>query len=209
MQERMKGRSCTEFVNDYVLIDLETTGVNSRADKITEICAMKVRNNLVVREGGVFNTLINPGIRMPDEVVKLTGITNEMVANAPRFENIASALWDFLEGEIIVGYNVKTFDSNFLYDAFIQFGKVFNNDYIDLLDLTRPLIPTEKHRLGDICKYYDIGYDAAHRAYFDCVVTYNAYMMLRNDYGDSAFNCILFPTSKTHIGRPVYIRNDF
>ena len=156
-----------EYVSNYVVFDLETTGISYINDEVIEISAIKVHNHEVVSE---FATLVNPKCAIPYSATQVNGITDDMVKDAPVFE---TALGDFLEfaGDyVLVGHNIHAFDMKFIYrDCTRYFEKIPDNDYIDTLKLARVCLPQLKsHKLTDIADYYGISTMGAHRAASDC-----------------------------------------
>ena len=174
MSERKKGKSLLKIPVDYTVVDIETTGYDQRYDKIIEVGCIKYRAG---KETARYSTLIKPpknnaGNYVDGYIENLTGITNEMLNSAPTFDNVAKDLWQFIEGELLVGHNVN-FDINFLYDTFSSFNStwVLGNDFVDTLRIARRVLPELKnHRLEDLDDYFDIGI-AHHRAVSDCETT--------------------------------------
>ena len=178
--KRQKGKSILTIPTDYTIIDLETTGLDTRYDDIIEICCIKYRNN---KEISRFSSLVKPTSRFIDDdnneyfvdefITKLTGITNEMLDSAPLFKDISKKVWDFLNGEIIVAHNAN-FDINFLYDNFKNCSSdlIFNNNYVDTLRISRYLLPELKnHKLNTLMEHFGIS-NNQHRAEADCLNTY-------------------------------------
>lgn len=176
--KRLKGKSLLEFPENYTVIDLETTGTDPRYDEIIEVACLKIRDGVEVDR---YVSFVKPQASIPEFITALTGITNEMVELAPSFSIIADSLWDYLEGELIVGHNVN-FDINFLYDEFLQKdGRIFDNDYVDTLRLSRWVLrELPHHRLTDLCDYYDIK-TTHHRACADCESTNLVFQKLNKD----------------------------
>lgn len=169
MTERSKGKRLAKYVPDYVVFDLETTGISVASDDIIEISAVKVKGGQVA---DTFSTLVNPGRSIPYDATAVHGITDEMVADAP---DIREALWDFLAfagNEVLVGHNIQSFDLNFVYDAALSlFGKRVDNDYIDTLYMARSCLPQLRHhKLVDVAAYFQISAAGAHRALNDCMM---------------------------------------
>lgn len=130
-----KGKSAGHYVENYCVIDLETTGVFVTSADIIEISAIRVRKNATVDE---FSTLVNPHCHIPAEATAVNNITDEMVKDAPDLEQVMDALMDFVSDDVIVGYNNARFDMNVVYDALMRMrGRPFTNDYIDVLDVAR------------------------------------------------------------------------
>jgi DNA polymerase-3 subunit epsilon len=105
----------------YVLLDLETTGGNATVDRITEIAAVRVEGGMEVAR---WSTLVNPGVRIPPFIQSLTGISDAMVQEAPRFEDVAPRLLELLDGAVFVAHNVR-FDHGFVLHALKRMGKSF------------------------------------------------------------------------------------
>lgn len=133
-----KGENRVAFPQDYIVLDLETTGLSSDHDEIIEVSALKVHCGKIIDR---YETLIHPFQEIPSFISDLTGITNDMVLNAPYFSDILSELIDFIGSLYIVGHNVN-FDINFLYDSLMNAAGVpLMNDYIDTLRISRKLYP--------------------------------------------------------------------
>ena len=105
-----KGKSLLQIVDDYVVIDLETTGLDPEYESIIEIAAMRVNGNAVVDS---LSSLINPGYEIDEFITDLTGITNEMLASAPPIEDYLPEFLEFIKDSVLVGHNVN-FDINFI-----------------------------------------------------------------------------------------------
>jgi DNA polymerase III subunit epsilon len=174
-----KGASVIRLVNDYVVLDIETTGFSPVYDKIIEISAIKIRNSLSTE---IFSTLVHEeDVFIDSFITNLTGITQEMVDKAPNLKDILPGLMDFIGDDIIVGQNTS-FDINFLYDRFLELCDIkFTNDFIDIQRFSRKLFKENHHRLKDIAGRYGIDYSNAHRALVDCDITFKAYTCLSSD----------------------------
>jgi DNA polymerase-3 subunit epsilon len=150
--------------HDLVFLDLETTGATAGSDRITEIGLIHVRNGEQVDE---WSTLLNPTILIPQNIQNLTGISNEMVKNAPTFEEIANKLYKMLKDKVLVAHNVR-FDFSFLKNEFRHLGVDYNPKMLCTVRLSRALFPEEKkHGLDSIIKRAGISIDARHRALAD------------------------------------------
>ena len=159
-----RGKNLHKFVDDYVLVDIETTGLSPLIDDIIEIGAIKVKNNKMVEE---YNQLININ---KDEMLK-TGKIPEIVLE--EFIN-------FVGDSVIIGHNVN-FDLSFLCDKCKKYLNYnLNNDYIDTLYLARRLVPNSvNHKLGTLAKLFNISYEGAHRGLKDVEITFEVYNKLR------------------------------
>ena len=169
---REKGNSLAQFNPNYCVIDIETTGLDTRFDDIIEIAALRVRNNIVVEH---FNCLIKYDgfTELPDFITQLTGITSENIESEGVPTEIAlKTFLDFIADDIVVGHNVN-FDINFLYDNIFGFLNYnFDNDYIDTLRIARRSLPELKHhRLIDLIKHFSLDTNNLHRAVADCSAT--------------------------------------
>lgn len=169
-----KGKRLVKYVPDYVVFDLETTGVNVIKDDIIEISAVKVLGGKVT---DTFSTLVNPGRPIPYYATQVNGITDEMVEDAP---DIREALADFLTfagDAVLVGHNIQSFDLNFVSNAAEgHLGKTVENDYIDTLHMARSCLPElSHHKLVDVASYFHISAEGAHRALCDCIMNQKCY----------------------------------
>ena len=152
----------------YCILDTETTGRSFRTDKLTEIGVMKVKDGKVIDE---FETKINPERPIPEEVVKLTNITDEMVKDAPKVDEAMPKFLEFIGDSVLVAHNAD-FDMGFLKYNAKQLGLEFNNSYIDTLSLSRSLYPELKRfKLGIIAEHLGIEVEVAHRALADVDTT--------------------------------------
>lgn len=162
---------------DYVVFDTETTGAKLLTSRMTEIGAYRVRNGKIVAE---YETLINPEIEIPPFISALTGITNQMVARAPRFCDIASDLLDFIGDSVLVAHNAQ-FDMRFLN---FEIGRVFSgyklhNPNLCTVRLSRKLLPDlENHRLHTVARHYSITIQNRHRAGGDALATAHIFINL-------------------------------
>lgn len=194
-----KGKNIIAFPSDYVVIDIETTGLDPKYDEIIEISAIKVTNNTIVDQ---FVTLVKPENNLEDIdpfIEELTGITKDMLINAPTFSSVSNDFLKFIDDSVLIGHNVN-FDINFLYDS--TNGMILN-DFIDTMRIARRILPDLKHhRLSDIAKHYNINVDVSHRALEDCLVTNSCYISLCDDILDSyeTFDNYLSTIKKSHAG---------
>lgn len=164
-----KGKSLLLFPEDYTVVDIETTGFDPMFDEIIEVAGIKYRGR---NEVGRFQSLVKPDDGIPDYITALTGITNEMVADAPGIEDVLPRFLEFIGEDIVVGHNVH-FDVNFLYDYAEDFElRPFSNDLVDTLRLSRRLYPElQSHKLSALAAHFGVEPDGEHRALADCVTT--------------------------------------
>lgn len=169
IERKEKGKSLIAFPQKYVCLDLETTGLSPQYDEIIEICAIKIDNGEEIER---FQTLVKPENEIDEYISELTGITNELVADAPHIKDVLPSLINFLSDWVIVGHNVN-FDINFVYDNCLEYmNSYFKNDFVDTMRLSRKVVPALKHhRLEDLVKYFNIEIEGAHRAAYDCTAT--------------------------------------
>ena len=168
------------MIDTYIVIDLETTGLSAKMNKIIEIGAVKFAGG---KEIEVFSSYVNPGVGLPKRIVELTGITDADVKDAPDMEDILEELDAFLGGEVLVGHNLM-FDYSFLKKAFSFKKKSFEKNGIDTLRIARTCLPQEEHKgLGDLCRLYDIPI-IAHRAVGDARATGLLYWKLLEEFGE-------------------------
>lgn len=163
-----------DIINDYCVIDLETTGFSFDYDQVIEIGILKVRNNEIIDS---YNNLVNPNKKIPSLVTELTGITNEMVMNQPEINDIADEIIKFIGDDIILGHNTS-FDLNFLAKGL---GYKLPNKYMDTLQFSRKLYPELKqHRLSDLASHLKLTRNN-HRSLSDCNCTKELYDAIKEN----------------------------
>ncbi len=159
----------------YIVLDIETTGLSKHRNKITEIAAIKVANNKINK----FQTLINPGIRIPSFITSLTGINDAMVKDSPPIAEVMPKLLTFLDSHPIVAH-CASFDHGFLnYNAQLHLSKDLNNSKICTRKLSRRLVPElTSHKLSSLCEHFNLKNELAHRAMPDVEVTHKIFCNL-------------------------------
>ncbi len=164
----------------YIVIDLETTGLSAKLDKIIEIGAVKFVNG---EEAEIFSSYVNSGVKLPERITELTGIVEEDLQDAPEISDLLEELDTFLGDEVLVGHNLL-FDFSFLKRAFSFQRRDFNKQGIDTLRIARTCLPQLEHKnLGDLCRYYDISLKA-HRAVSDARATGFLFQRLLQEFGE-------------------------
>ena len=159
----------------YAIIDVETTGTAASFGKLTEI-AVILHNGEMVTE--TFTTLIDPECNIPYHITRLTGITNEMVANAPKFYEIAKKIVELTAGRIFVAHNAM-FDYSFVKEEFKRLGYDFKRKTICTVKLGRKLLPGHRsYSLGNICADLGITITDRHRAIGDALATAKLFEIL-------------------------------
>lgn len=160
----------------YAIVDIETTGSYAGANSITEIA-------LIVTDGQAelerFETLLKPDHLIPNHITHLTGITNEMVSRAPRFEEIMSELEDILSDCIFIAHNVG-FDFSFIKKQFEEHGRRWNRPKMCTVRMTREIVPgLSSYSLSNLCRHFNIVNKQAHRAMADVEATFELFKRLQ------------------------------
>ena len=157
--------------NTFVAIDVETTGLSPFANELIEISAIKYEG---CQKIDTFSTLIRPKIQIPYYITKITGITNDMVKNAPKVEEVMPELIHFIGDCALVAHNAN-FDYKFIQNY--SNGSFTKNKVIDTVPIGRKLYPQlPNHKLGTIARHIGITEDGFHRAEFDCECCAKIYM---------------------------------
>lgn len=163
------------MLKDYVAVDLETTGLSPKLDKIIEIGAIKVRNGQAVQ---VYETFINPGRPIPERITQVTGISDDMVADAPYIEDVISGFAEFEEGLPLLGHNLM-FDYSFLKVNAVNSRIEFERKGIDTLKIARiHLSSLPSRRLDSLCEHFGIADENHHRAVNDAAAALELYKIL-------------------------------
>jgi len=157
----------------YVVFDVETTGLSAVYDTIIELAAVKVKDGEIIER---FERFSNPHQPLSETIINLTGITDDMLVDAPEVEEVLKEFKDFMGNDILVAHNAS-FDMGFINQGFIKAGlPEATNPVIDTLELGRFILPQLKsHRLNVLCKYYNIELTQHHRAIYDTEAT--AYLL--------------------------------
>ena len=167
----------------YCVLDLETTGFSPKTEKITEVGIMKIKNGEVIDQ---FSEFVNPEKPIPQRVVEVTNITDDMVKNAKTIEQIFPEILEFIKGSVVVAHNAS-FDMGFLKYNAKELGYEFDFTYVDTLALSRKIFPElKKHKLGKIAEHLKIKVEVAHRALDDVDTTvkvFNEMMKILKDRG--------------------------
>lgn len=152
----------------YAVVDLETTGGRYTRDRITEIAIVLHDGDKVVN---TYETLVNPECYIPYGITQLTGITQEMVNDAPRFYEVAREVVEMTEGAVFVAHNVR-FDYSFLREEFARLGFTYTRKQLCTVRLSRKAFPgLPSYSLGNITRYLGIPNEARHRAMGDAMAT--------------------------------------
>ena len=176
------------MVKDFVSIDLETTGLLPKEDRIIEIAAVRFRDG---KEVAVYHRYLNPGREIPQRITELTGITADMVKEAPQFAEVCTEVLDFIGDDVLMAHHIS-FDFAFLKRAVLNSMSTkqakangFEKKGIDTLKIARYFLPDmESRSLGALCKHYNIAIDV-HRAEEDARATAQLYMKLWEEFADA------------------------
>ena len=161
-------RKCVFAEDEFVVFDIETTGLSCVMDKIIEIGAVICKNGEILDR---FDTFIDPEIAIPGEIVELTSITDEMVKGAPKLPEALRSFLDFCGDRPIVAHNAP-FDTSFIRTACVECGYEFNNTYIDTCAMSRFVNPElKKHKLDTLQEYFHLEEFNHHRADADAEIT--------------------------------------
>lgn len=165
------------YPDDYTVLDIETTGLSPQNDYITEISAIKYRNNRRVDE---FSSLVKPDFSIPYYITRLTGIDDAMVADAPSIDEVILSFMDFLADDIIAGYNVG-FDLSFIAENLAgYYAKRLANNYVDVMKLAQNELPfLGRYKQTAVAEYFNIATAGAHRALVDCNICNGCYQKLK------------------------------
>lgn len=164
-------------LTDYIVLDVETTGLSKQLDRIIEIGAVKISNGEIVDE---FSTLVNPEKHISEAASAVNGIYDEDVKDAPKYRDIVKKLSDFLIGQTILGYNVS-FDLGFIGEMFISFGIEGNIQYFDVLSYAKRVLDgLPNYKLTTVASYVNAPVRPEHRATEDAKATNYVFEYCRN-----------------------------
>ncbi len=169
-------------MDSYIAIDLETTGLNPKTEKIIEIGALRI---LCGKEEARFHRLVNPRRKLSQEITSLTGITDQMVENSPGIEEIIGELAKFCGDLPLLGHHV-IFDYSFLKRAAVNQGIQWEKEGVDTLALCRSFMPAETSKtLKEACRFYHIEMGACHQAVSDAEAAHLLYQAVKRLHGAS------------------------
>jgi len=164
------------FFDDYVIFDIETTGLDCCIDKIIEIGAIRIINNEIVDE---FNYLINPNIKLPEVITNITGINDEDLKDKETIDTVLPKFIDFVGDLPLLAHN-NSFDLSFINENIKKLNlNNLTNTMVDTLELSRKyLTHMYNHKLETLKKYYGIN-EVSHRAVGDCKTTNYVYQEIK------------------------------
>ena len=158
-----------------MVFDIETTGFSPVRNNITEIGAVKVKNGQIVDR---FSTFVNPREPIPYNIVKLTNITDDMVKDAPVIEDVLPQFRDFVDDSILVAHNAR-FDTSFIFEFASRQNIVFDDTFVDTVELARDLLPhLPKYKLDVVCNDLGVSLEGHHRAVNDAEATAECFIKL-------------------------------
>ena len=165
---------------EFVVFDIETTGLNSHTNKIIEIGAVKIKSGRIIDR---YSQLINPGISIPYHITEITSITNEQVANQPKIDEVIGKFVDFIGDAVLVAHNAP-FDMGFIKRDIKEYLNIdLENSVIDTLQMARDLFPDfKKYGLGDLNKSLGLALEKHHRAVDDSQATANMFIIFLEKY---------------------------
>lgn len=165
--------------NNIVVFDIETTGLDPEIDEITEIGAVKIEHGEITEK---FSSFVKPSVSIPKEVERLTGISDEMVAFAPKVEDVIEDFYNWSKDCILSGHNVAGFDMKFVRKAGAKIGLKFENQIIDTLIVARQSsLRVSNYKLATLAKALGISLVDAHRAFNDAYATAQVLMELNRE----------------------------
>lgn len=182
--ESVKGDADTGFDGTFICFDIETTGLSAARDKITEIGAVKVENGVIT---DTFSTFANPEMPIPQKITQLTGITDDMVKDAPSQSEAVGAFLEFAGDNVLVAHNAP-FDTSFIAKACEDMGREYNYTSIDTVAISRAILTDIKNcKLDTVAKFLRLGDFNHHRATDDAEmlarIFINLCQRLTDDYG--------------------------
>ena len=168
--------------DEFVVFDIETTGLNRETDRITEIGAVKVKNGKIV---DTFSSFVNPQVPIPKEITELTRITDEMVADAPTIDKVLPQFALFFGESVLVAHNAL-FDTGFIRVAANRMGmKLIDNTIIDTVEMAKCLYPElKKYKLNIVCEYLGVELKGHHRAVNDAAATAEMFIKMLQNLSD-------------------------
>lgn len=171
----------------FAVVDIETTGGIQDFNRIIEIAVIITDGQNILEE---FCTLINPKRDIPDFITNLTQITNDMVKDAPTYEEIAPQLYELLKDCSFVAHNA-TFDYTFVQREFFYSGIKYQSSKFCTVKLGRKLVKLKSYRLDNLCEHFGIHINDRHRAYGDALATtilFHEYLkIIKNTFGEKQF----------------------
>lgn len=170
------------MIQDYIALDVETTGLSPAKDRVLEIGAAKIKGGKV---SGTYGTLINTGVPIPMRIQMLTGITDKMQSTGKKAEQAFPEFVEFCGDLPVLGHNVA-FDFGFLKQGAMNLGLTFEKEALDTLAIARKVLPTLPSRsLPAMCEHYGVNPGHSHRALDDALAAHKVLLKLWEEFGES------------------------
>lgn len=171
----VEGEAKGDAASSFVVFDIETTGLSRHTEEITEIGAVKVENGVITQRYGTF---VNPGKPIPQNIVELTSITDEMVAKAPKIDKVLPEFFEFCKGSVLVAHNAS-FDTGFIKVAAKKCGIDYEFTHLDTLQLARCMYPDlGNYKLNNLSKHLGVVLENHHRAVDDAKATADIFVKM-------------------------------
>lgn len=193
-------KQAMEEKRPIVVLDIETTGFSSIWAKIIEIGAVKLMGR---EQAATYSTFLNPGCKISPKITKITGITNEMVRDKPRWEDELPRFYEFMKDAVIVCHNASFDWNRFLQNFLFRLGIKANNPVVDTIVLSKYYFPNEtKHSLEDLCQRLGIERQKSHRALHDAADTAKILLSLYDKFivNEKGGEVLSFPPPKKSLG---------
>lgn len=188
----------------YVAFDLETTGLRPSQDRILEIGAVKVEGGEVT---GVYETLVDNGVAIPERITALTGITEEMTEGKPGIKKAVEGFLEFSGDHILLGHNVL-FDYSFMKKNVINLGGSYERKGLDTLKIARACMDGQEGKsLDKLAAYYGIPQENHHRALDDALTTARLFECLKEEFGEKRPELFLPSVLQAKVKRDVPVTN--
>lgn len=169
-----------KIMNNYVVLDIETTGTHPIRNEIIEIGAVYVENGKPTKQ---FNQLVCPKESISEYITSITGIDDRMVKDAPPIEEVMPQFVEFCKDAPLIGHNIILFDYRMLKANAVKLGYEFERLGLDTLVISRKMLQElPSRKLGALCEHYEISLEHAHRAYDDAYATYELFVHLQNQF---------------------------
>ncbi len=173
VKDKHRRKLVDQHYKEFVSLDLETTGFNPKYARIIEIGAIRIINEKFVE---TFSTLVNPNTLIPKKITDITGITDEMVRDAPTIDTVFPQFITFLKDSPIVAHN-SSFDMGFIKHAAERFGLCINNPVVDTLQMSRIMFPNlDNHKLNTVSSYLQVTLENHHRSMSDSAAAAEIYI---------------------------------
>ena len=177
MESNLLSIENTDFIQDYTVIDIETTGLSCEKNEIIELSAVRVRNGVITDK---FSSLVKPNGHINYFITSLTGISDDMVKNSPDIITFLPEFIEFMSKDILLGHNIG-FDLRFIrHNLSKHFNQKLFNKELDTMRLSRKYMShLTSHKLQTIAEHFNISTKGHHRALNDCIMTHEIYKNIK------------------------------